>query len=113
MSRDRLRNLGITIGHMPTGVSNAITDVPGVWVGQETVIADKPRTARTGVTVILPHSGIVWQEPVFAGFHSFNGSGEMTGLLGLEEGGVLNSPTAHAIPLEELQNLADYSYTLR
>ncbi len=54
MSRPRLRDLGITIGTLPTGPLNAITDVPGVWVGHTTLIYDEPRVARTGVTMIVP-----------------------------------------------------------
>ena len=46
----RLRDLGISLGHLPTGSLNAITDVPGVWVGHTTLIYDKPRIARTGWT---------------------------------------------------------------
>lgn len=40
MPRPRLRELGITIGTLPTGPYNAITDVPGVWVGHTTLIYD-------------------------------------------------------------------------
>src|SRR5690606_20911720 len=42
MTRARLRDLGITIGTLPTGPYNAITDVPGVLVGQVSLIADEP-----------------------------------------------------------------------
>jgi D-aminopeptidase len=89
--RARLRDLGITIGRMPTGPYNAITDVPGVLVGQATIIRDLPRVARTGVTVILPRDGAVWTDPVFGGFFSFNGCGEMTGIPWLEESGMLGT----------------------
>jgi len=54
MSRLRLRDLGITIGELPPGPGNAITDVPGVRVGHCTLIWDEPRIARTGVTMIVP-----------------------------------------------------------
>jgi len=94
MSRARLRELGITIGHLPTGRYNAITDVPGVWVGHRTLIYDKPRVARTGVTVVVPREGNVWSDNVCAGFHVFNGSGEMTGAHWLAESGLLTSPIA-------------------
>lgn len=90
--KPRLRDLGITIGRLPTGPSNAITDVPGVLVGQTTVIYDAPRVARTGVTAILPHEGRIWNEPAFAGFHSYNGCGEMTGTHWVAESGMLSSP---------------------
>lgn len=91
-SRKRLRELGITIGRLPTGPLNAITDVPEVWVGQTTVIRDQPHTARTGATVILPRAGRIHENACFAGYHRFNGIGEMTGLMFLEETGLLTSP---------------------
>ena len=90
--RPRLRDLGITIGQFPTGKFNAITDVPGVTVGHQTVIHDKPRIARTGVTMILPRGGDIWHDYAFAGYHSFNGNGEMTGIPWLKESGMLGSP---------------------
>jgi len=92
MTRTRLRDLGITIGEWPTGPHNAITDVAGVWVGHQTVVYDQPRVARTGVTVILPRGRETWSDHVFAGFHSFNGNGEMTGLPWLEESGIVGCP---------------------
>jgi D-aminopeptidase len=91
MSRDRIRNLGIRIGRLPIGQHNAITDVPGVLVGHCTIIHDQPRIARTGVTLIIPRAGHIWDNYAFAGYHSFNGNGEMTGLLWLEESGMLGS----------------------
>jgi D-aminopeptidase len=94
MTRPRLRDLGITIGVHPTGPFNAITDVPGVWVGHHTLIYDEPRIARTGVTVINVREGAIWNDSAFAGFHSFNGCGEMTGLVNIEEFGLLSSPIA-------------------
>lgn len=90
----RLRDLGITLGQHPTGPFNAITDVPGVWVGHATLIHDAPRVARTGVTVIVPREGRVWTDNCFAGFHSFNGCGEMTGVHWVRESGTLCSPIA-------------------
>ncbi len=92
--RKRLRELGVHIGRLPTGPLNAISDVPGVWVGQTTVIRDQPHTARTGVTVILPRAGRIHENACFAGFHRFNGTGEMTGLPFLEETGLLTAPVA-------------------
>jgi D-aminopeptidase len=92
MTRARLRELGIIIGEMPPGPYNAITDVPGVLVGHTTVIADTPYVARTGVTVIIPREDEIRDDRAFAGYHAFNGNGEMTGLLWLEECGMLGSP---------------------
>jgi D-aminopeptidase len=94
MGRLRLRELGINIGTMPPGPLNAITDVPGVWVGHKTLIYDEPRVARTGVTVISPREGKIWQDHAYAGFHSFNGCGEMTGMHWLTESGLLHYPIA-------------------
>jgi D-aminopeptidase len=90
----RLRDLNIAIGELPTGPYNAITDVPGTLVGHATIIHDRPRVARTGVSVIMPREGDVWRNPVFAAYHSFNGCGEMTGLLWVEESGQLSHPIA-------------------
>jgi D-aminopeptidase len=90
--RARLRDLGITIGHLPTGKFNAITDVPGVQVGHATVIHDHPRVARTGVTIISPRDVPAWQDACFAAYESYNGNGEMTGLPWLDETGLLMSP---------------------
>lgn len=87
----RLRDLGISIGEMRPGAKNAITDVPGVLVGMTTLIVDEPSTARTGVTAIMPRPDI-HEDAVFAGFHSFNGIGEMTGQHFIQETGMLTSP---------------------
>jgi D-aminopeptidase len=93
----RARELGVVIGDHPTGPLNAITDVAGVQVGHVTLVegdhdaADRAPVVRTGVTVVLPH-GDIWTEPVFAGTHRLNGSGEMTGLEWVRESGELTSP---------------------
>jgi D-aminopeptidase len=86
----RARGLGITIGTLPTGEHNAITDVAGVRVGHATLIEGD--AIRTGVTMVLPHDGNVWSDPVYAAYHRLNGNGEMTGLPWLEEVGLLHSP---------------------
>jgi D-aminopeptidase len=80
MTRARLRDLGITVGTLPTGPLNAITDVAGVRVGYATLVRDTPSIVRTGVTAIWPRGPEIWTDYVFAGWHSFNGNGEMTGL---------------------------------
>ncbi len=90
----RLRDLGIAIGELPTGPHNAITDIPGTLVGHATIIHDEPRIARTGVTIVMPNEGDIWRRPVFAAYHSFNGCGEMTGLLWVDESGQLSHPVA-------------------
>ena len=66
MSRARIRDLGVVIGSYPTGKHNAITDVPGLWVGHKTLIYDQPRIARTGLTVIMPREGQIWRDNAFA-----------------------------------------------
>jgi D-aminopeptidase len=88
----RLRDLGISIGRLPTGQFNAITDVTGVLVGHATVIEDSPTTVRTGVTMIIPRNNEIWTNYAFCGWHSFNGNGEMTGIPWIEEAGMLGSP---------------------
>lgn len=92
MNRKRLRDLGIIIGTLPPGRWNAITDVPGVRVGQTTLITDEPRVVRTGVTMILPRADDYWANNCFAGYHRFNGNGEMTGLMWIDEVGILTTP---------------------
>ena len=94
MTRARLRDLGPAIGVLPPGPANAITDVPGVWVGHATVVRDEPSVARTGVTMVVPRENEVWDDYCFAGWHGFNGNGELTGIPWLEESGMLGSPIA-------------------
>ena len=86
----RARDLGIIIGSHPTGPYNAITDVDGVRVGHVTLNETGPPAVHTGVTVVVPHPDI-WVEPVFAGTHRLNGSGELTGLEWIRESGELTS----------------------
>jgi D-aminopeptidase len=96
----RAREAGIRIGQLEAGPLDAITDVAGVRVGHETLIAgDGPLVVgtgpvRTGVTVLLPRDEHAWDAPVFAGCHTLNGAGEMTGLEWLREAGTLSSPIA-------------------
>ena len=94
----RARDIGIVIGQLAPGPLNAITDVAGVRVGHATLISgDGPLVVgqgpiRTGVTVIFPHEGDPGREPVFAGSHTLNGNGEMTGLEWVRESGMLTTP---------------------
>lgn len=94
MTRPRLRDLGVAVGTLSPGPLNAITDVPGVWVGHTTVIRDEPRVVRTGVTMVVPRENEVWEDYCFGGWFRFNGNGELTGLPWLEESGMLGSPVA-------------------
>jgi D-aminopeptidase len=95
----RYRDLGLTVGHLPPGPLNAITDVAGVRVGMTTLIeGDGPLQVgvgpvRTGVTAIVPHPAM-HEEPVFAASHTLNGNGEMTGLEWVRESGLLTTPIA-------------------
>jgi D-aminopeptidase len=91
MTKPRLRDLGINLGQVPAGPLNAITDVAGVKVGYSTLIRDEPHVVRTGVTAIWP-SDDIYTDFRYAGFHSFNGNGEMTGTIWLAEQGMLASP---------------------
>jgi len=91
MTKPRLRDLGIALGQMAPGPLNAITDVAGVKVGYATLIRDEPKVVRTGVTAIWP-SDDIFTDFRFAGFHSFNGNGEMTGTIWLAEQGLIASP---------------------
>ncbi|GKV68568.1 aminopeptidase [Sporosarcina sp. NCCP-2716] len=90
----KVRELGMIIGTLPTGVNNCITDVAGVQVGHVTL--DKPMPdgeyIATGVTAILPHSGNLFREKVAAASYVINGFGKTTGLIQLDELGMLESP---------------------
>jgi len=83
----RARDLGIEIGNLHTGPANAITDVAGVSVGHATLVEGED--VRTGVTVVLPPP-----EPLFAGSHTINGNGELTGLEWIRDSGTLTTPIA-------------------
>jgi len=91
----RARDLGIPFDGAP-GPFNAITDVEGVAVGQQTLIGGDGRLVvgegpvRTGVTAILPRGKSY--DPVFAGWYALNGNGEMTGTAWVEESGLLEGP---------------------
>lgn len=98
--RVRARDLGVSIGRLPTGPLNAITDVTGVRVGHATLVSGEGALqvghgpVRTGVTVVVPHDGDPFREALFAGGHTLNGNGEMTGLEWIREAGLLASPVA-------------------
>lgn len=89
-TRPRARELGITIGILPTGANNAITDVAGVTVGQTTII--KGDTVRTGVTAILPHSGNLFREKVPGAVFVGNGFGKLAGSTQVNELGEIETP---------------------
>src|ERR1044072_5184796 len=90
----RARDLGIPFEGTP-GKFNAITDVPGVEVGYTTLVSGQGKLevgkgpVRTGVTAILPRGHASLNDPVYSGFFSLNGNGEMTGTAWVDESGVL------------------------
>ena len=95
-SKPRARDLGVPFDGTP-GPLNAITDVAGVEVGHTTLISGEGKLqvgvgpVRTGVTAVLPR-GKASSDPVFAGWWSLNGNGEMTGTTWVEESGFLEGP---------------------
>ena len=95
-AKPRARDLGVPFDGA-TGPFNAITDVKGVEVGHTTLISGSGKLivgegpVRTGVTAVLPR-GKDSLDPVFSGWFSLNGNGEMTGTAWLEESGVLEGP---------------------
>lgn len=86
----RLRDHGVKIGVLPIGKYNAITDVPGVSVGHETLI--RGDHVRTGVTAILPHAGNIFQNKVPAAMYIANGFGKLMGYSQVEELGNIETP---------------------
>src|SRR6202162_1120135 len=92
----RARDLGVPFEGTP-GPLNAITDVKGVEVGYRTLISGDGKLhvgvgpVRTGVTAIFPR-GKNAVDPVFAGWFTENGNGEMTGTMWVEESGFLYGP---------------------
>jgi D-aminopeptidase len=92
----RARQLGVPFNGQP-GPLDAITDVAGVEVGTTTLITGSGALkvgegpVRTGVTVVLPR-GKQDKDPVYAGWFSLNGNGEMTGTTWIEEAGLLAGP---------------------
>jgi D-aminopeptidase len=100
MTRPRIRDLGISVGELPTGPCNAITDVAGVRVGHTTLISGagplRPGEGpvRTGVTVVLPHGDDPFLHKVHAAVHTINGFGKVRGFEQVRELGQLESPIA-------------------
>ena len=96
-AKPRARDLGVPFDGSP-GPFNAITDVLGVTVGHTTLISGAGKLQvgqgpiRTGVTAVLPRGKDSMSDPVFAGWWSLNGNGEMTGTTWVEESGFLEGP---------------------
>src|SRR5438094_875303 len=96
--RERARDVGIPLEGVP-GPLDAITDVAGVEVGHRTLVAGSGKLiagkgpVRTGVTAVFPR-GKTSDDPVFAGWFTMHGNGEMTGTTWVEESGLLWGPAA-------------------
>ncbi len=95
--KPRARDLGVPFTGTP-GPWNAITDVPGVEVGEVTLNSGSGPLkrgigpVRTGVTAILPRGKSAPADAVFAGWFALNGNGEMTGTTWVDESGLMFGP---------------------
>ncbi len=107
----RARELGIAPGILQPAELNAITDVPGVRVGHVTLVHEN--TVRTGVTVIVPHGGNLFQEKVPAAVFVGNGFGKLAGSTQVEELGSIESPIILTNTLNVAEGIAGgIEYTL-
>ncbi len=88
--KKRARDHGITIGVLPPGPLNAITDVEGVSVGHVTLIEGE--NVRTGATAIIPHPGNVFEQKVPAAIYIGNGYGKLAGYSQVKELGNIETP---------------------
>lgn len=103
--RPRVRDLGLAIGIFSPGPENSITDVPGVLVGQTTII--RGENVRTGVTAILPHGGNLFSEKVPAAIFVGNGFGKLAGSTQVNELGEIETPILLTSTLS-VPKVADY-----
>jgi D-aminopeptidase len=107
----RPRELGIKIGVLPTGMLNAITDVPGVQVGHFTI--HNGTDDHTGATAILPISGNIFQDKLPAAIFIGNGYGKLAGYTQVEELGSLETPILLTNTLsvsKGMDALVDYTF---
>ncbi len=90
----KIRERGVQIGRLQPGKKNCITDIPGVMVGHVTLDYPLPNDeyACTGVTAILPHGDNLFANKVIAAGHVLNGFGKTTGLVQVDELGVIEAP---------------------
>ena len=88
---NRITDFGVTIGKLPRGERNAITDVPGVRVGQVTIDTE---THKTGVTVVIPAEGCLFRDKVVGATCVINGFGKTLGLMQIDELGSIETPIA-------------------
>ena len=91
-ARPRARDLGLAPGVFEPGRLNAITDVAGVLVGHATLIEGDH--VRTGVTVVLPHTGNVFQDKVPGAVFVGNAFGKLAGSTQVDELGTIETPIA-------------------
>jgi len=107
-SQGRIRDYGIEPGIFRTG---EITDVPGVKVGQITII--KGDNIRTGVTAIIPHEGNLFRLKCPAAVYAGNGFGKLAGVTQIEELGNTESPIILTNTLSVAQGIEGIiTYTL-
>lgn len=90
--RQRVRAYGIKPGILTPGKWNNITDVAGVSVGHTSVIEGD--SVRTGVTIIKPHGGNIFQDKVPAAIYVGNGFGKLLGITQVAELGNIETPIA-------------------
>jgi D-aminopeptidase len=88
--RPRARELGVAPGVFEPGPKNAITDVAGVSVGHTTLIQGD--NIRTGVTVVVPHPGNVFQDKVPGAVFVGNAFGKLAGSTQVDELGTIETP---------------------
>src|SRR4029453_9415167 len=88
--RPRARDLGLTVGVLPVGPLNCITDVAGVQVGHTTI--SRGENIRPGVTDILPHSGNLFREKVPGAAFIGNAFGKLAGSTQVNELGEIETP---------------------
>ncbi len=100
----RIRELGIYDSALPPGPRNAISDVADVTVGHFTLHTGASDTGpawrpgngpfRTGVTLVIPHAGNLYEDKVVAAVHTINGFGKPHGFEQVRELGLLETPIA-------------------
>ena len=88
--RPRARDIGLAPGVFAPGAKNAITDVAGVSVGHATL--NQGDSVRTGVTVIVPHQGNVFQDKVPGAVFVGNAFGKLAGSTQVDELGTIETP---------------------
>ena len=109
--RGRIRDFGIDPGIFKPGPLNAITDVPGVKVGQVTIV--KGDNVRTGVTAIVPHEGNLFRKKCPAAIFVGNGFGKLAGVTQVQELGNIETPIVLTNTLSVAQGIEGVlTYTL-